>query len=240
MAYKNPTLTEIVAEIRLESGTLPEKNFMRLINELAEHGLDQQELGHIAIMDSQAKPEGIEPALVPRIRCWDRERIKLVQFSVDAVYVNLIGEYPGWDAFMDHLRMAEGSVEKVVERTPNIVRVAHQTIDKWKAERSSFTIGQYLNCGGPFIPGWYSEVNVSGDISLGQGFHAKDGFNKNINLRVRTSDNAVQFQMSVNLAVAGEQLNLMQTMDQLHDESGQIFEGVITDKVRNEIMGGRR
>jgi hypothetical protein len=36
MGYRNPTLTEIYVELRLVAGTLPEKSFMALANELAK------------------------------------------------------------------------------------------------------------------------------------------------------------------------------------------------------------
>jgi uncharacterized protein (TIGR04255 family) len=111
MDYRNPTLTEIIAELRLEAGTLPEKGFLTLARELAAHGFDDQEFGHMVVIENQDQEQEPEPKIVPRIRCWDHERIKLVQFSPDAVYVNLIGEYPGWDKFSEHIRTTRTSIE---------------------------------------------------------------------------------------------------------------------------------
>jgi uncharacterized protein (TIGR04255 family) len=240
MGYRNPTLTEIYAELRLEVGTLPEKSFMALANELAARGLDDQEFGHTAIAASQDKEQEREAKIVPRIRCWDRERIRLVQFSPDALYVNLVGEYPGWDTFCEHLRTTRAAITNALKCPLQFTQVDLVTIDKWKVDRVGFTIGQYLNCGGLFIPEWYSEIGVSSDISLRQGFHLKDGFNKRVNVIVRTSDNDVQFQVVASFGETGWQGDFDALMDRLHSESLQCFEALITDRVRNEIMGGQQ
>jgi uncharacterized protein (TIGR04255 family) len=240
MDYRNPTLTEIIAELHLEAGTLPEKSFMALAREFAAHDLDDQEFGHMVIVENQDQGQETEPKIVPRIRCWDRERIRLVQFSPDVVYVNLIGEYPGWGKFIEHIRTTRASIENALKGDLQIIRVDLQTIDKWKVAPAGFTIGQYLNCGGRLIPEWYSEVSVSSDISLGQGFHHKDGFNKKVNVRVRTSEDNVQFQILIVLGVTDQQRDFDTLMNKLHSESVECFEALITDRVRNEVMGGRQ
>ncbi len=240
MDYKNPTLTEIIAELRLEAGTLPEKSFLTLARELAAHGFDDQEFGHMVVVENQDQEQEPEPKIVPRIRCWDRERVKLIQFSPDAVYMNLIGEYPGWDKFTEHIRTTRAFIENALKSNLQIIQVDLQTIDKWKVDPAGFTIGQYLNCGGHFIPKWYSEVRVSSDISLGQGFHHKDGFNKKVNVRVRTSEDNVQFQILITLGVTDQQRDFDTLMEKLHSESVECFEALITDRVRNEVMGGRQ
>jgi uncharacterized protein (TIGR04255 family) len=239
MGYKNPTLTEIYAELHLESGTLSEKSFMALSRELAAQGLDDQEFMHTAVAVNQDKEGEPEAKIVARIRCWDRERTKLVQFSPDALYVNLIGEYPGWDAFFEHLRIAYEALKKALKTSIKFAQVDLVTIDTWKVDRTGFTIGQYLNCGGVFVPQWYSGVEVSSDITLGQGFHQKDGFNKKINIAVRALDNEVQFKIVASFGGNCQQGELNDLMNQLHKESLQCFESLITDKVRNEIMGGQ-
>ncbi len=86
MGYRNPTLTEILVELYLPEGTLPDKKFMALARELAALGLNDQELGHNALVVNQEPGEDPVPKVVPRIRCWDSERIRLVQFSPDALY----------------------------------------------------------------------------------------------------------------------------------------------------------
>ena len=238
MGYKNPTLTEILAELHLEAGTFSEKSFMAFARELAGGGLDDQELGHTAIVLGEV--EGQDPRLVPRIRCWDRERIRLVQFSPDAIYVNLIGEFPGWDKFTEHIRATRVALANALKGDIEPVRIDLTTIDKWKVGREGFTIGKYLNCNGLFIPRWYCDVSVSSDIILGQGFHAKDGFNKKVTVKIRTSDTDAQFQISATFGVTDHDRGFDVLLNELHHETVVCFEDLITDVVRNEIMGGRR
>ncbi len=239
MDYRNPTLTEILAELHLEENTLPEKGLMALAREFAASGFDDQEFMQ-TVIESQDKTQELEPKIVPRIRCWDRERIRLVQFSPDAVFVNLIGEYPRWDKFSEHIQTTRNAITDALKKKIQPARIEFTTINKWKVNFASFTIGQYLNCGGLFIPAWYSEVSVSSDISLGQGFHYKDGFNKRVKIKVRTSDDDVQFQILITSVVADQQRDFDVLMNQLHNESAQFFEEIITDKVRNEVMGGKQ
>ncbi len=240
MGYKNPTLTEILAELHLVTGTLPEKSFMSLARELAAYGFEDQEVMNAVVIESQDQGQKSEPKIVPRIRCWDRERVRLVQISPDVVYANLIGEYPGWEKFIEHLRTTSEAVANALKVPVQITRVDLTTIDKWKVGLAGFTIGQYLNCNGPFIPNWYSEVSVSSDLKLGQGFHHKDGFNKKINVMVRISDDSVQFQIRATFGVTDQQMDFDALMDRLHNEAVQCFESLITDKVRNEVMGGKQ
>lgn len=239
MDYRNPTLTEIVAHLNLEAGSLPEKSFMAIAREMAEHELDDLELGQM-VVQSQDDDQAPQTNVVPRIRFWDRERIRLVQVSQDAVSVNLIGEYPGWERFREHIRISRASIESALKHDLHITRVELQTVDKWKVDSAGFTIDQYLDCGGILIPQWYSGVSVSSDINLGRGFYQKDGFNKRVHVRVRTSEDNVQFQILIAFGVSDQQRDFDTLMDELHSESVQCFEAIITDRVRDEIMGGQK
>lgn len=240
MSYKNPTLTEIYAELHLEPGILPERSFVTLASELASKGLGNQEFVQAAVMVAQGKGQDLEPKIVPRIRCWDSDRTKLVQFSQDQYYVNLAGEYPGWDAFTEHLRVARESLTNALKVPVSFTYVSLVTIDKWKAGRAGFAIGQYLNCGGRFVPEWYADVAASSDITLGQGFHIKDGFNKAVRITVRTLDDDVQFQIVATFGEADQKGDFDTLLNRLHEESVECFEALITDRVRNEVMGGQR
>jgi uncharacterized protein (TIGR04255 family) len=238
MDYRNPTLTEILVELHLVEGALPEKNFMMLVSELASYGLNNLEFAQALTVIHQDNEQEPEPKIVPRIRCWDQERVRLVQISPDVVVVNVIGEYPGWGKFNEHVRTACEAIAKALKSDFQPARVELTTIDKWKADLAGFTIGQYLNCGGPVIPEWYSEVGVSSDISLGQGFYNKDGFNKRVKITARPTDDNVEFQLVITFGKTNQQKDLNTLMESLHSDSVQCFEGIITNKIREEVMGG--
>lgn len=238
MGYRNPTLTEIYAELYLAPGTFPEKSFLSLAHELAKRGLDDHEFGHRAIVVRRDNDPAGEAKFVPRIRCWDRERTRLIQFSPDALYVNLVGEYPGWKAFREHLKTACEAMESALGGPVHFTQIDLVTIDKWKVDRGGFTIGQFLDCSGIFIPKWYSDVSCSSDITLGQGFYHQDGFNRNVNVIVRVSENDADFQITASFGAANSREDFDALMDRLHSESLRCFEALITDRVRTEIMGG--
>lgn len=75
---------------------------------------------------------------------------------------------------------------------------------------------------------------------MGQGFPSADGFNKAVRITVRTLDNDVQFQIVATFGRADWQSDFDTLMNGLHDESVECFESLITDRVRNEVMGGQR
>jgi hypothetical protein len=236
MRYKNPTLTEIYAEFHFEAGLLPDKALITLGHELATRGLDEQEFTQSLV---KSEEPGKDATILPRIRCWDRDRTKLIQLSQNLVIVNLIGEYPGWSKFKEHAAIARDAIKKALKQSPSIKRIDFVAIDKWKVESATFSMARYFQCGGSFIPGWYSDVTVSSDISLGQGFHNRDGYNQNIKVAVRVSQNSADIQIVTTLGVTRSIEDPESVLDQLHSEAVHIFEGLITDTVRNEVMGGQ-
>ncbi len=130
--------------------------------------------------------------------------------------------------------------QRAIKSAFQVTRLDLTAIDKWKVASEGFTIGKYLNCGGPFIPRWYSDVSVSSDISLGQGHHRIDGFNKKVNAKVVTSVDQVEFTLNTSFGVTRPERPFDELIEDLHRQSVDCFEGMITDLVRDGIMGGRR
>ena len=114
-----------------------------------------------------------------------------------------------------------------------------QTIDNFSVNREGFSLGQYLNCGGDKVPAWYQNSNESADITLGKGFLEEDMKNRQIKIGIRKQKDSFSVRID---SIFHNKLNtnrdLNEVLEELHAESNESFESMITDKVRNEIMKG--
>lgn len=240
MAYKQPILIEIFAELHLAEGSLVPAGYFEIVPSLKKAQLSEVELGQIEALAVNPGP-GL-PALArltaPRVRCWSKERTKLVQLSPDLVVVNQVGKYLGWSTFEDLFRSVKGILSEKLG-TVQATSISLNTIDSMTPPREGFALGKYLDCGGDFVPRWYHDTAVSADITLGRGLLRDDGFNRQIRIALRVDANQAQIQMN---AVFHDALDEAQSIEdrlaRLHEESTRTFEGTITDATR-ALMGGK-
>ena len=231
MGYKKPTIIEIYIECFLAPSTLTVSRFFEIVPALKEKGFTDIEL-------QPSFQVGIgEPNLQPRIRCWSEGRKKLVQISEDNLIVNLVGEYPGWPAFTELL---ESAVSVVASRIGEfaIASMNLHTIDRFSVPVESYALERYVDCGGKIVPEWYKGSREALDITLGRGLVKEDTWNRQINVKVRRREPVViEFRVGLH-NVIGSGKSWKHVLETLHDESNEIFESLVTDTTRNEIMGG--
>lgn len=239
MGYRKPTLTETLAEINLEPGLLTEARFFDVVPRLQALGFAEIEFASAGIsFEPQPGRMGF-PKEKQRVRCWRPGRTELAQVSEDLLVMNLTGDYPGWDRFIRLFDEGVGALHAGLGEAP-IRSVNLQTIDRFQVPRDGFAVSEYLNTSGEIIPQWYAECRESLDMTLGRGFLQLDGKNRQVVMGVRTVADpvTVQIQATFHDAVR-EGENLRELLERLHDESNETFELLITDRTRNEVMGGR-
>ena len=113
-------------------------------------------------------------------------------------------------------------------------------IDKFEVPGHGFEVGKYLNVDGGIIPRWYEHASAACDMNLGQGSHSRDGYNKQIKIGVRPSAERVEISMSFITGQSGLNLQVVPTLEELHDDAVMCFELVITDTIRNTTLGGKK
>lgn len=238
MGYRKPTLVETYAELHLESGTLTEARFFDVVPKLKELGFTEVEFARALSIDF--KPERLNfPRETQRVRCWKPGKRELAQVGEDLFVVNLTGDYPGWDNFVHLFNEGLGALGTglggLKVRSLNLL-----TTDQFLVPKEGFLVSHYLGVGGRVIPKWYENCKESIDINIGRGMLEPDGRNRQIQIGVRGAADPVTigFQASFHDAV-GEGTNLQDLLEDLHRESNVTFESLITDRTRNEIMGGR-
>lgn len=238
MTYRKPILREIIAEVTLTPTSLQQSHFLALGQKLGTIGLSDVRFGQVETLTINAAAHAIEAQAAPRIQCWSSDQRRVVQFSPDQFSANLVGEYLGWAAFTDLLRGAL----KAVGDTVGILRVeqvALITLDEMSVPRKDFTVGSYLECGGERIPSWFRSTKEACDLSLGKGILQVDGFNRVVRVVVRPEGENVRVRMESQFRNrVGPSGDVVSTIEELHKESNASFESMITNRTRNEVMGG--
>ncbi len=239
MAYRKPTLVETYAELHLVTGTLTEARFFDVVPKLKELGFTEVELA-TAGLSFDIKPGRLGmPRETQRVRCWKPGRQELAQVGEDLFVVNLTGEYPGWDSFVRLFNEGLGALEAGLGgsslRSLNLL-----TRDQFQVPREGFSVAEYLDVGGRVIPKWYEDCHESLDLSIGRGLLEPDGHNRQIQVGVRAAADPVTiaFQAAFHDLVQ-EGANPRAMLEALHNESNDTFESLITNRTRDQVMGGR-
>ena len=151
---------------------------------------------------------------------------------------NQVGEYIGWSEFEKFFFVNLDIVNQTIKNTKYKSVLLH-TVDSFSVEKEGFFLGQYLNCGGNKVPEWYKSSNEAADITLGRGFFEEDSRNRQIKIVIRRQKDSFSIKIDSifhdKLTMTSE---LNEVIDKLHLESSESFESMITDKTRNEVMGG--
>lgn len=242
MDYKKPLLIEIYTEVLFQKDRLLPETFFDIVPKIKQLGLDVTEMGQVLEVKGEVeKEDAVEREFysTPKVRCWNKEKTRLVQLSKDLLIVNLIGEYPGWKDYLAFFKSAMEAV-RLAKVAIECKALAFHTIDKISdLPREGFSLGAYINADGEKIPRWYRDAKDSSDISYGMGYLERDGYNKQLAVRTRTKQDKIE--ISINAAfkkMLGPSDSVDSLLESLHRESSDSFRELLTNKTLNEIMGG--
>lgn len=237
VAYKKPTLSETFAELHLAAGTLTEARFFDVVPRLRELGFSEVEFTTVGLsLDiRQGRPF---PREKQRVRCWKPDKKELVQVGEDLVVVNLMGDYPGWDAFMrlfdQSVTALKAGLGQTTVQSLNLI-----TTDNFEIPAPNFSVSDYLAVGGKVVPNWYTNTSQSLDLNMGRGLLEPDGKNRQIQIHVHAANDPVRIILVAQFhdrLTREDELNTV--LSRLHEESNATFESLITDRVRTEVMQG--
>ena len=240
MSYADPTLVELYAELHLLSGTLKPSAFFGTVPFLQEHGFGDVEMAEGGLFRLDPSDKSLQPATHPRVRCWNEERTALVQIGEDLLVANIVGDYPGWNPFLEHLTVARDALRSGLGEDPSIASLSLNYIDRFYVPTEGYTLGKYLACDGTFVPSWYADATETLDITLGRGLLKKEGFNRQVRVKVRfrEEEDDIQVEFRTNLHDSLDGNDVDSVLERLHSESNEIFEALITDTTREQVMGG--
>ncbi|MEO8379910.1 MAG: TIGR04255 family protein [Acidobacteriota bacterium] len=242
MSYQRPIIIEIYAELFLEPGTFPFAQMLEVVSLLRGRGFGVVESADVADADLDGS-EGPErrPAHVPRIRCWTEDRTRLIQLAPDNVAMNLVspeGTYPGWEPFVSHVVRPTCEILRQTASRARPVSLALNTLDRFEIPRG-LPLGEFLNCGGPRIPSILADTTQAFDYDIGRGLLESEGQNRQLHISGRpgTATYLVNIHAVFHQTIP-ESGDILLKLEQLHDDANTVFESLITDRTRNEVMKG--
>lgn len=243
MDYKKPILIEIYTEVFFQRDALATDKIFDIVPKIKALKLDVVEMDNTLVVSKEVvKGDTTEQQLeaTPRARCWNKEKTQLAQLSKDQLVVNLVGEYPGWEKYLELFNSVIDAVKQSGVEL-NCRALGLHTLDKFNVPAIDFVASDYLNTSGPMIPAWYKGAVAPFDITLGKGFLEADGYNKQFTVRARNKEEAVEVrtESAFKKSIKPEE-KILNVLGQLHAESTDSFESWITDKTRNVVMGGKK
>jgi uncharacterized protein (TIGR04255 family) len=240
VSYQRPIIIEIYAELFFEPGTLPFAQMLEVVPPLQRRGFSVVESADLPGADASVDPER-RAAHAPRIRCWTEDKTRLVQLAPDNVAMNLVspeGTYPGWPRFVSDVVQPTRQILRQTAPTARPVSLALNTLDRFEIPRGS-TVGAFLNCGGPRIPAILADTTEAFDYDIGRGLLQSDGKNRQVHISGRPGADVYVVDIH---GVFHEKMSdggdILAKLNQLHDDANVVFESLITDRTRNEIMKG--
>jgi uncharacterized protein (TIGR04255 family) len=242
VSYQRPIIIEIYAELFFEPGTLSFAQMLELVAPLQRRGFNTVESADLTEIEIDAgdDPE-LRSARLPRIRCWTEDKSRLVQLAPDNIAMNLVspeGTYPGWNPFISDVVSPTTDILRQVAPRARPVSVALNTIDRFAVPRG-LRVGEFLNCGGPRIPAILADTTGAFDYDIGRGALQVDGLNRQIHISGRAAAEAyvVNIHGVFHEKIAGGE-DVLHKLEHLHDDANAVFESLITDRTRNEVMKG--
>jgi hypothetical protein len=113
-------------------------------------------------------------------------------------------------------------------------------IDQFELPRAGYSMSTVLNVGGTIVPQWYADSTESVDLDMGRGLLDRDGHNRQVHINALVGSDLVKITLRTQLSVRIAGMSAVpDALARLHDESNATFEAMITDYVRNKIMGGK-
>lgn len=232
VSYARPILVEIAATLRYGPEILLAPHILEASNALVKRGFGEAQI------DITADPTADGPGLMPTVKLWWPGHKRLVQLREHSCIVNLVGEYPGWGVFAEHMGLAlAGLRDAGVDKRPE--GLALVTIDRFSVPASGFRLGDYLIADGTRIPTLWADAAEPCDINLGRGVVQSSGRNRALKVAARAVGDRMEVTVEAKFenSLSGADA-VIGTLDALHDESTATFEELITAKTRRDIMGG--
>jgi uncharacterized protein (TIGR04255 family) len=242
VSYHRPIIIEIYAELFFEPGSFSFAQMLEVIPLLRRRGFSIVESADVveSNMADLDDPQ-LRPAHIPRIRCWTEDKTRLVQLAPDNVAMNMVspeGTYPGWEPFVTEVVRPTCEVLLQHASRARPVSLALNTLDRFTIPEG-VPLGEFLYCGGPRIPAVLADTTQAFDYDIGRGLLHTDRKNRQLHISGRQSQNAYMVNIhAVFHETISEDEGILQKLEQLHDDANEVFESLITDRTRNEVMEG--
>ena len=238
MSYRKPTLEEIVLRLRFSEGGLSHGYGVELVSKLKGLGLTDIQMAATLDAVPATPAESPSPRVLPRMRCWDDQHLRLVQIAQDMIVINQTKQYLGWSQFRELVEGVASFLDKD-KLFATLKDLELRALDRMSIPRPSYRFSDWMQCDGTYLPQFYQDATTSLDVDMGIGLLELDGFNRQFHAHAQVKAKEVELRLQTVLArrITADD-NWRTVLEELHTESNSVFENVITDRVRYEIMQG--
>lgn len=242
MSYQRPIIIEIYAELFFEPGSFPFAHMLEVVPPLQRRGFSIVESADVVEPNIEDVDDpDFRPTHIPRVRCWTEDKTRLVQLAPDNVAMNLVspeGTYPGWEPFIAEVVRPTCEVLWQHASRARPTSLALNTLDRF-AIPNGLPLGEFLNCGGPRIPSILADTTQAFDYDIGRGLLHADRRNRQLHISGRPAATAYVVNIhAVFHEMISDNGDVLRKLEQLHDDANDVFESLITDRTRNEVMEG--
>lgn len=238
MKYKKPSIAEALCEFKFKQGEEPWDNtvfgdFKRLVS--TELNGKRENLENVQV---HLEKDDIVPKIdrEPQMRFWSADQTKVAHVARNLVSANVLNPYPGWNNFRPFIEWIFKQY-KAAAKPGEVTKVTLRYIDRVNLPGEGFKLGDWIDCEGNYLPAALSEITDR----LVYRFVRPIGENKHLGFNLRLNvieDNKRNLTLDTEAFCdkLEDENRLDETLDFLHDEIIENFEGSITNKFREFLQ----
>ncbi len=226
MSYNKPILNEIYLEVYYKN----KMTISEMINKTILFNKNFPNIKNAQVREVNQISVKLENTT--RLRCWSEDKNKLIQFFENRMAYNCINIYEGWSQFVKDL-------DFIIE-TAKLTDITYMTlcyIDKFTVNKDDFDFEKFFTCC-DYIPNYFNNSPISIDLILGKGILGKDDTNKQFHLKINEKDNNVEINIRTVTSIKSRYNR--EYLDKMHEYCIEVFENIITNHIRENIMEGRK
>lgn len=236
--YANPPVVEAVCEFRLTPDTPWDMTIPGLVYEKLRDAFPRREQRLMQEVELIQGPEGLQQQIrtSERILLFADDRKTFIQLGPRLLAVNALRPYPTWEGFKPKIERAFESLSRTVE-IGGLERIGLRYINQIEIPSSMFKIENYLQFYvllGPQLP-----QDLADFIARGEFVYADGRDRCRVELKPAPSRDPQRTTLMLDIDYflarqkAVEAHAAINWIEAAHDRVEQVFEGCITDSLRN-------
>lgn len=235
--YKNPPLIEAVCEFRFGQSTEWGEDLIEKLYPILSENFSNREIRVLNNLHVQTTPKhaSMQVQQKPLEVFWNKEKTMLVQVGFQYLSIHALNPYPSWRKFFPIIQDVYSSIRKFIQ-VQNFERIGFVYIDKIEIPAKSMKLEDYFHFFphiGPNLPQNISLFNISCDISFEDN---RDNCRMTLGSTISEKRDHLAFLLTTDYFLINQDSinsdNAMEWVSCAHDHIKDLFEGVITDRLK--------
>lgn len=237
--YANPPIEEVVCEFRLTHETRWDLTVPGLLYEKLKESFPQKEQRLIQEVEFTQGPEGLQQQIrmSERLLFFTEDRKMLVQVGPRLLAVNALKPYPHWEVFRPRIAMVWKILQDTIE-VQGLERIGLRYINRIELPAQDVALNEYFEFY-PFVGTRLPRHTTS--FLVGVEFsYADDRDRCRVQLApvlVSGTEGKAAFILDLDYFLARRRgvavADVLNWIEEAHSQVEEVFEGCITDKLRN-------